>query len=409
MRYVVVCDVWDEPTVIAEAQQRFNRSADRIVVLSPRRGAVESNGILRVPIRFKLEDAGLPNWRRKHWVRKAVSLAAGLRSARFFAGIEDIFRNIEAGDPDVIHLGKLGDFGRWLEAKCAQRFPDRRVITDTSGCSRCENVAGWRNYDPTALVSIVLPVWNGEKYLKYSIESCIAQTHQNFELIIVDDHSSDNTSAIIKKYATIDRRIRSIKNETNLGLPEALNVGFELSRGTFLTWTSDDNLYAATAIEYMVQQLCTFTEIGLVYCASYHIDETGNRIRLQIPLPPSALARENTINACFLYRRQVMDAVGPYRSAYRYIEDWDFFIRACLKFPAKSYLEPCYFYRIHGNSLTSAHSDEWKALSKKLCREHFGSEHNRILVPTLQQLVPNAVASALIHPEDFQARGDTRY
>src|SRR5262249_5247548 len=155
----------------------FNRSADRIVVLSPRRGAVESNGILRVPIRFKLEDAGLPNWRRKHWVRKAVTLAAGLRSARFFAGIEDLFRNIEAGDPDVIHLGKLGDFGRWLEAKCAQRFLGRRVITDTSGCSRCENVAGWRSYDPTALVSIVLPVWNGEKYLSYSIESCVAQTH----------------------------------------------------------------------------------------------------------------------------------------------------------------------------------------------------------------------------------------
>src|SRR5215469_13485194 len=61
--------------------------------------------------------------------------------------------------------------------------------------------------------------------------------------------------------------------------------------------------------------------------------------------------------ACFLYRREVMDAVGPYRAEYRYAEDWDFFIRACLKFSAKAYFQPCYFYRHHGSSLTSAHRD----------------------------------------------------
>jgi len=220
----------------------------------------------------------------------------------------------------------------------------------------------------------------------------LAQTHQNFELVIIDDGSSDNTPTIIEKYAAADRRIKLIRNEINFGLPEALNVGFKYSQGDFLTWTSDDNLYAETAIEYMVQQLCTFTEIGLVYCGMHHIDETGNRIGLHLPLPPPALTRTNTVRACFLYRREVMDAVGPYRPAYRYAEDYHSFIRACLRFPAKSYVEPCYFYRHHGSSLTSAHSNKWKALSKKLYSEHFGSGHNQILVPSLHQLVPKGIA-----------------
>lgn len=391
---MIVCDARNEPAVIAEARQCLDRSGNRIVVLSPRTGeAFETHGVLSAMMRFALEDAGAPNWPRKHRVRKAIAIAAGLRSARFFGNIEeDLLGNIEACDPDVIDLGRLGGFGRWLEAKCARRFLGRKVTVDTDH-GHGETIAGWRSYDPTALVSIVLPVRNGERYLGFSIESCLAQTHRNFELIIIDDGSSDRTPAIIEKYVSADDRIKPIRNNRNLGLPESLNIGFEFSRGVFLTWTSDDNLYTETAIEYMVQQLCTFTDIGLVYCGVYHIDETGNQVGLQLPLPSTALARENAVTACFLYRRKVMDSVGPYRPEYRYVEDWDFFIRACLKFPAKSYFEPCYFYRHHQDSLSSAHRDQWKSLSEKLRREHFGSGRDKILVPTPKQISPNGVIS----------------
>jgi len=377
MRYVVVCDAADESAVIVEARKRLDRSSGRIVVLSPRRGeAFEANGVLSVPMQFALQDAGEPNWRRKHRVRKSIAIAAGLRSARFFDNIEDLLVNIEACDPDVVDLGELGGFGRWLRARCSRRLPGRRIITDTDHeYSHAENVAGWRSYDPTALVSIVLPVYNGEKYLGISIESCLSQTHQNLELIIVDDCSLDNTPAIVEKYAAADPRIKFVKNEENLGLPKTLNVGFKYSQGDFLTWTSDDNIYANTAIQYMVQQLCTFTEICLVYCGQHHIDDTGNRIGAHLPLPPTAL--------------------GPYRPAYRYVEDWDFFIRACLKFPAKFYFETCYSYRYHIGSLTNmlpgGLDEKWKLLGEKLYRDHFGSGHNEILVPTLDQLRPRGV------------------
>jgi len=136
-------------------------------------------------MKFALKDAGLPNWRRKNRVRKAIAISAGLRSARFLGNIEDLMANIEACDPDVIDLGKLGGFGRWLEAKCAQRFPGRKVTTDTNDYRHDESAEGWRSYDPTALVSIVLPVHNGQKYLDSSIKSCLAQTHRNIELITI--------------------------------------------------------------------------------------------------------------------------------------------------------------------------------------------------------------------------------
>src|SRR5215472_2841058 len=131
MRYVVVCDAGDVAAVIAEARKRLDRSVGRIMVLSPRRGeACETSGVLSVPMKFALEDAGLPNWQCKHRVRKAIAIAAGLRSARIFGNIEDLLVNIEACDPDVIDLRKLGGFGRWWRARCARRLPGRRIITD---------------------------------------------------------------------------------------------------------------------------------------------------------------------------------------------------------------------------------------------------------------------------------------
>ena len=105
------------------------------------------------------------------------------------------------------------------------------------------------------LVSIVLPIYNGEKYMRQSIDSVIAQTYTNWELLIVDDGSTDGTAAIAMEYAEKDARIRYHKNPQNMRLPRTLNRGFSLAKGDYLTWTSDDNYYYPTAIEKMVNCL----------------------------------------------------------------------------------------------------------------------------------------------------------
>jgi glycosyltransferase involved in cell wall biosynthesis len=396
MRHVIVCEGHDEPYVMAEATHYKASPADRIVLLSSRRGpAYETGNILNIPLQWNLKDIPSPYWYKKQKLRKAISLFAGIRSARFLGDIEDILTNIDASDPDVIYLRNLGRFGNLLKRKCTLRFPGRKIVTSPTDYLTDEDAVLWRTYDPSTLVSIVLPAYNGAEYLPFSIESCLAQTHKNLELIIVDDGSTDETPAIINRFVDSDSRIRHFKNDVNLGLPESLNKGFEVSSGDFLTWTSADNVYNPNAIEYMVQQLCTFTGLGVVYCGMHHINESGALLAPPFGVspmrPPTGLTRENMVLACFMYRREVMDAVGAYRPEYRYVEDYDFFIRACIHFPAKFYFEPCYFYRWHSGSLTSAHSQKYKILFERLHREHFGSRQNRIMLPTADQLIPAAL------------------
>ena len=101
-------------------------------------------------------------------------------------------------------------------------------------------------------VSIVLPTYNGSAFITEAIDSILNQTFSDFELIIVNDCSTDNTFQLCKDYAQKDKRIKLISNSTNLKLPASLNVGFSYATGEYFTWTSDDNYYKDNAIEKMV-------------------------------------------------------------------------------------------------------------------------------------------------------------
>ncbi len=107
----------------------------------------------------------------------------------------------------------------------------------------------------TPTVSIVLPCYNGARFLAASLDSILAQTFTDWELIIVNDHSTDASPQIANQYAARDPRIRVIHNETNLKLPASLNVGFGAARAPYLTWTSDDNMakpdWLSTLVEYL--------------------------------------------------------------------------------------------------------------------------------------------------------------
>jgi glycosyltransferase involved in cell wall biosynthesis len=115
------------------------------------------------------------------------------------------------------------------------------------------------------MISVIMPVYNGEKYLRQSIESVIQQTYKDWELIIVNDCSIDNSRNIMQSYADTDSRIRIVDNGSNLKLPMSLNAGFRQAKGKYLTWTSDDNLYKPNALEELSRYLDYNSEIGLVY------------------------------------------------------------------------------------------------------------------------------------------------
>jgi glycosyltransferase involved in cell wall biosynthesis len=204
--------------------------------------------------------------------------------------------------------------------------------------------------DSSPKVSIILPTYNGARYIRQSVDSCLNQTHKNLEIVIVDDGSTDNTCEIIRSYK--DRRIKYFRHEKNRGLSHALNTGFAKTTGKYLTWTSDDNYYAKEAIERMVSFLrernCSF-----VYCDYYMFeeDDLSNQC-IELPDCP-ALENGNEIGPCFLYSRELMETVGSYDPATELAEDYDYWIRASKKFTMCHMNEPLYFCRLHKKSLTS--------------------------------------------------------
>lgn len=208
--------------------------------------------------------------------------------------------------------------------------------------------------DTTPLVSIVLPTYNGAAYLRESIDSCLAQTYSNWELIVVDDCSHDATPEIIAGYAARDARIRSIRHETNQKLPRALNTGHAAARGSYLTWISDDNRFLPAALDEMLRFLEEHPAVGVVYADCVLIDEAGRYLQDWPAQPASRIAYMNSVRACFLYRRSVYETLGGYDPEQFLAEDWDFWLRAASRFELMPLHKVLYEYRWHDRSLTKA-------------------------------------------------------
>lgn len=201
-------------------------------------------------------------------------------------------------------------------------------------------------------VSIVLPTYNGEKYLEEAIDSVLHQTYQNWELIIVDDCSTDGTPEIIRRYAERDHRIHAIRNRENQKLPRSLNIGFRCASGDYFTWTSDDNFYDEDAIAVMTSFLEDNPQYGMVYCGMRYIDENRNLVSADVPNSPENIFVIDPVGACFLYRREEAEATGEYDADLTLVEDYDYWLRVSKHCRLYYLPEKRYTYRQHGGSLT---------------------------------------------------------
>jgi GT2 family glycosyltransferase len=203
------------------------------------------------------------------------------------------------------------------------------------------------------LISIILPTYNGSRYLREAIESCLAQTYQDWELIIVDDCSTDSTPQIIAEYEQRDSRVRSIRHEINKKLPQALNTGHAAARGDYITWTSDDNRFLPRALQEMTRFLEQHPSVALVYSDCVLIGDQGEYLRDFPSLPPSRLAYVDTL-ACFLYRRSMYETLGGYDVDLFLAEDYEYWLRAYRQFEFAQLPQVLYQYRWHNRSLTKS-------------------------------------------------------
>ncbi len=201
-------------------------------------------------------------------------------------------------------------------------------------------------------VSIVLPVFNGEKRVSKAIDSILNQTYKNFELVIVNDCSTDNTKKVLESYALRDQRIKVIHNETNLKLPNSLNRGFEEATGEYLTWTSDDNAYRPEAIAKMVIYLDEHKDVDMVYCDFDVVELDGTYRSTTILMEPDELRFQNVVGACFLYRKELAEKIGKYDPDLFLAEDYEYWIKAYLNGKLHHISDVLYEYGWHEGSLT---------------------------------------------------------
>lgn len=220
------------------------------------------------------------------------------------------------------------------------------------------------------LVSVVLPTYNHAKYLRQSIESVLNQSYRNLELIIVNDGSNDETKVLLEEYE--NNTFVSIIHQENSGLPKALNRGFSIAKGEFLTWTSADNFYEETAIYEMVNLLNTNKEVGVTYGNYFAINKNGQKISIGenwrsydrnlvdpaiVNLPKQAKFFKkipiNSVGPQFLYRASLAQIIGEYSDAPG-IEDYDFWSRMEIvaEFMRLPKDEALYSYRVHDESIS---------------------------------------------------------
>ncbi len=222
------------------------------------------------------------------------------------------------------------------------------------------------------LVSVIMPLYNGSKYVRDAIESILGQTYGNLELIIVDDGSTDNSGLIADEYQNRDVRVKVV-HQPNRKLPAALNTGFALAKGEFLTWTSDDNLLKPDCLKKMVACLERHPSWDMVYANMDIIGDDGQVLRhsawfegyqyphgsehIYLPNHTNELNTyaNNFIGGAFLYRKRVHHLLAGYSPWQFTREDYDYWmqVNALLTLRHSTLKQPVYSYRFHARSLTS--------------------------------------------------------
>lgn len=133
------------------------------------------------------------------------------------------------------------------------------------------------------LVSVVMPNYNGARFVEQAIESVLAQTYQNFEIIVVDDCSTDNSADMIKKKCAGDIRLHLVTLDKNKGVANARNVGIKEARGEYIALLDNDDLWENDKLERQVAAAEQGADI--VYCSYDFIDEDNNTIKRAFIVP----------------------------------------------------------------------------------------------------------------------------
>jgi glycosyltransferase involved in cell wall biosynthesis len=234
----------------------------------------------------------------------------------------------------------------------------------------------------TELISIVIPAYNLEKYLREAIESVLAQTYKNYEIIVVDDGSTDRTASIAKGYA---EQIKLIQQE-NKGLGGARNAGILAAKADLVGLLDADDEWKPDYLERMISLIHKQPDAAVYYSSAQAMDESGNDLP-QIfggELPSNkiyrVLLRSNfIIPSTVIFRRCVILEAGLFEEKNRDLhgcEDWDLWLRLSPEHKFVGMSEPLVRYRLHANTF-SANPQHMQKAVRSVVEKNFGLEDDK--------------------------------
>ncbi|WP_051185151.1 glycosyltransferase [Desulfatiglans anilini] len=206
-------------------------------------------------------------------------------------------------------------------------------------------------------VSVIMPVYNRERYVCQAIESVLQQIYKDFELIVIDDGSTDRSADLIASFS--DSRLHYLR-QRHSGISAAMNHGLQVASGQYIARLDSDDVWLPQMLASQVAILEKETDIGVVYAKAQQIDETGNRMRevrgkamhFTGDSLKSILFEDFTCNITVVARRGCFALAGRYDTSLYGNEDWDMWLRIAKHCKFKFNDQILAFFRSHSGNIT---------------------------------------------------------
>jgi len=241
-----------------------------------------------------------------------------------------------------------------------------------------------------ALVSVILPAYNAEDYLEEAIQSILDQTFKDFELIIIDDKSTDKTSQIILSF--IDPRIVIIKNQKNQGITYSLNKGLEIAKGAYIARMDADDISATNRLELQINYLEQNPSTSLLGCCAEVIDQNGVVFdMMEVPLTNSEIFHTIFSSNCFIhpsviFKKSVITDLGGYDLSSAQSQDYELWLRVIQHNSVANLPDYLLKYRIHPNQISQKKLKRQRALADRARYKIYGDmERNQLNLPPINK------------------------
>lgn len=209
------------------------------------------------------------------------------------------------------------------------------------------------------LVSVIIPVYNGEEFIVEAIESVLNQTYQNIEIIVIDDKSTDGTLDRIKSYLDKSKNIKLITNKVNVGIGKNRQIGIDAAKGKYICWQDADDISLPKRIELQVEYLERHPGVGVVGGFIRFFDEQGDgktrRYAEKDKDLRSSIFKYNPVaQPAAMYRAECFANVGGFNSDYRVSEDLEMLFRTGTRYEFANIQKVIVKYRQYQGSLTAS-------------------------------------------------------